>query len=428
MDDVKPMVPDYFFFAPPITAEHHEPAPLDTVEKALVPTWTTEPLPDRFERKSESSIEGGMTLAASYSEGSIDSLKGALRVRRERSHGVERGSTDDSEAPARTPTFRSSILSDLIASGEGDYGSFNRGTAGDSAAERIDFSRMTIGEIMRRQRLPRGDPNRLFAVGRYQIVPSTMRMAVSTLGIDSERTLTPGLQERIFADFLIDDKRPQVRAYVTGESDNIFAAQLALAREFASVADPRTGRSYYDGIGNNSASIGAGEAAQALRSMRHLYAANRAQGLDPSEAWVGAFQQEPGSGSAAMLGLRRGHRGEAVASLQRMLVDKGFSTRADMETGRGIFGPRTEAGLRAFQAAHGLVESGMVDVRTARALLRPEAMRDEPENEKTDADGVDPEKPAPEGPDPLPYGPLPIPGRRLDGSTGKKGHRRKPTP
>jgi peptidoglycan hydrolase-like protein with peptidoglycan-binding domain len=56
--------------------------------------------------------------------------------------------------------------------------------------------------------------------------------------------------------------------------------------------------------------------------------------------------------------LRRGSRGEAVEQLQAKL-----RLGAD-----GIFGPMTEAAVRAFQRAHGLVPDGIFGPRSWAAL------------------------------------------------------------
>jgi hypothetical protein len=189
-----------------------------------------------------------------------------------------------------------------ISSGEGGYGSYNRGVAGDSRGK-IDFSKMTIGEVMQRQALRRGDPNRLFAVGKYQVIPGTMREAVRSMGIDPNSKLTPELQERIFRDYLIDEKRPQIKSYITGQSGNLGAAQLAAAQEFASVADPRTGRSVYGGTGGNRASISAQKMGGAMEAERAQYQKNLAAGMSPDEAWLalsGTQQAASGSGFAAV--------------------------------------------------------------------------------------------------------------------------------
>ncbi len=69
---------------------------------------------------------------------------------------------------------------------------------------------------------------------------------------------------------------------------------------------------------------------------------------------------------AAALGrstLRRGSRGPAVRILQRWLAALGAPISAD-----GVFGPATEAALRAFQRQRGRAATGRVDPATATAL------------------------------------------------------------
>lgn len=66
--------------------------------------------------------------------------------------------------------------------------------------------------------------------------------------------------------------------------------------------------------------------------------------------------------------LRLGDQGEAAAQLQRALTEAGFPASAD-----GVFGPRTEAALRAFQQARGLAVDGVAGAATWAALERAEA-------------------------------------------------------
>lgn len=61
--------------------------------------------------------------------------------------------------------------------------------------------------------------------------------------------------------------------------------------------------------------------------------------------------------------LQRGDRGEAVADLQRLLVERGAAIAID-----GMFGPATERALRAFQTANRLVATGVADVSTMKIL------------------------------------------------------------
>ena len=62
--------------------------------------------------------------------------------------------------------------------------------------------------------------------------------------------------------------------------------------------------------------------------------------------------------------LGNGNAGPLVASLQRQLSDAGYPVEPD-----GIFGPKTEAAVRAFQTAHGLQIDGIVGPETSGRLL-----------------------------------------------------------
>lgn len=279
-------------------------------------------------------------------------------------------------------------LGTLISSGEGGYGSYNRGRAGDANGAQIDFSQMTVGEVMRRQDLPKGDPDRLFAVGKYQMIPGTFEEAVNTLGIDRNAKLTPQLQERMFADYLVDEKRPQVKAYITGETSGpqgLQSAQLALAREFASVADPRTGRSVYDGdSAGNSASITAAQVGTALDQMRGQYQQNVKNGMSPDEAYralsgdptqTQGGQNQGGqtprgqSGSTSDTLLLKEERGEGVKGLQEALNKAGIrDAQGQPLPTTGYFGDKTEEAVRKYQEQKGLEVDGKAGKDTLTAL------------------------------------------------------------
>lgn len=66
------------------------------------------------------------------------------------------------------------------------------------------------------------------------------------------------------------------------------------------------------------------------------------------------------------MALRRGDRGAPVFDLQRRLEALGYPPGPI----DGIFGPRTEAAVRAFQRDAGMVPDGIVGPRTRRALAR----------------------------------------------------------
>lgn len=71
--------------------------------------------------------------------------------------------------------------------------------------------------------------------------------------------------------------------------------------------------------------------------------------------------------------LQRGSRGAEVERLQNDLIDLGFMTNAQKATGAGIFGPQTEAALKAFQRSAKLEPTGVLTSETTRAMRDIEA-------------------------------------------------------
>lgn len=68
-------------------------------------------------------------------------------------------------------------------------------------------------------------------------------------------------------------------------------------------------------------------------------------------------------------GVRRGSANRAVVTgLQDRLVALNYMTPADAATGPGLFGPRTENALKAFQRANGIEPSGVLDAATYNKL------------------------------------------------------------
>ncbi|UZB30233.1 XVIPCD domain-containing protein [Xanthomonas phaseoli] len=285
----------------------------------------------------------------------------------------------------------SSPLADLIQRGESgrdNYNAYNRGTyVGADGREHIrgstgplDFSGMTVGEVMDSQALPRGDEDRLFAVGRYQVIPSTMKDAVNKLCLERSQEFTPELQDQVFSDYLITHKKSAVRNYITDASgSSLNSAQKALAQEWASIADPGTGKSYYDKPGgSNHASITSAETEQALNTMRQSYRSAIESGVPPEQAWEQINSQPAKQLSAPQHAnrntshdgkLERGERGDQVKQLQGQLAQldavgrDGKPLHAD-----GDFGANTKYAVEQFQHAHGLHVDGVVGQKTRAAL------------------------------------------------------------
>ncbi len=121
-----------------------------------------------------------------------------------------------------------------------------------------------------------------------------------------------------------------------------------------------------------------------------LWAANRDQISNPNLIYPGMVLRLPGTGAApapvapaptpdvppaphtdepaGFEPLERGHRGPAVLTLQQRLVALRYMTQTELNTGPGIFGPRTESAVRRFQQANGLALTGRLDAATHEAL------------------------------------------------------------
>ncbi|MCW3522138.1 mannosyl-glycoprotein endo-beta-N-acetylglucosamidase [Burkholderia cenocepacia] len=173
---------------------------------------------------------------------------------------------DDGGLAGRLGQLADTAFGKLIARGEGDYNSVNRGARGGYRAGTENLEGMTLAQVMAAQRA--GQFN---AAGRYQIIGSTLAEAARGLRLNGSEMFDRKLQDRIFEQYLVRNKRRAIADYVEGRSDDLRGALRAASREWASVADPDTGRSYYAGKGNNRASITAAEMAAALRNTRATY-------------------------------------------------------------------------------------------------------------------------------------------------------------
>lgn len=191
-------------------------------------------------------------------------------------------------------------LYDLMHQGESGvpgYNAYNRGTHWDAQKHRnvivgadhpIDFSKLTLGQVMDMQALPARDSDRLFAVGKYQITPDTMKDAVRKLHLDRNEPFSTQMQDQIFSEYLIKDRRTPVRDYLMGkEGATLQSAQHSLAQEWASFPDPaKNGASYYSKDGVNKAHISLDQSANALKEMRASYKVAIDQGKSPGDAWA----------------------------------------------------------------------------------------------------------------------------------------------
>lgn len=101
--------------------------------------------------------------------------------------------------------------------------------------------------------------SRVFAGGRYQVIPSTLNEAIMAGYVSTRDNYGVETQERVM-DYLIEKKRPQISKFING-SGKIDDALLALAQEWASMPSPvktkngNIGDSYYGGANKSGATL-----------------------------------------------------------------------------------------------------------------------------------------------------------------------------
>jgi hypothetical protein len=149
-------------------------------------------------------------------------------------------------------------LAALISSGEGGFNSVNYGTTG--SGRQIKLTSMSIGQVERMQ-----SAGQVFAVGFAQWIPGNLTKARMAAGLPPGAPMSPANQQKMFWAYVLNsDKRPALRDYLAGRSNNLNAAHRALADEWAAVQGP-SGRGSYDGdSAGNMASLGAAKIRQAL--------------------------------------------------------------------------------------------------------------------------------------------------------------------
>jgi hypothetical protein len=196
------------------------------------------------------------------------------------------GNLPTSALPLPTLDATQRKLLDFISSGEGKYDASNNGTkkSGTQGPWFVNsigttswvaymnvtetktnqdqklLSTLTIGEIKAFQGwntneadslknhtfAPRPDATRtLFAVGRYQIIPSTMLHVLRDTGYDDSVVFAKEIQDQMGLTLIYGTKKKNLRKYLKGSSAvTLRAACLAIAQEWASFPDPNK---YYDG-------------------------------------------------------------------------------------------------------------------------------------------------------------------------------------
>ena len=186
--------------------------------------------------------------------------------------------------PSKASTPEDAALFDMIAKKEsrGSYNAANviwypSGKGGGAFKLSSDFNakfegksltELTFAEVKKAQqtyfrtRYPKTKPqNSYFAMGKYQVIPATMRTITKGLKFSDDDLYSQENQDKII-EYLIyaGQKRPKLSKYLLGSNSvTLDEAQIELAQEFSSIPKPN-GNSYY---GNEKA----GHDPQAVRTI-----------------------------------------------------------------------------------------------------------------------------------------------------------------
>lgn len=141
------------------------------------------------------------------------------------------------------------LLFEALSVGEsnGDYNAYNTGTKNGNSTMRSCYSNkpncrvpttMTVGEILSSSSLPSTNINRIFAVGRYQIITKTLTDAVNRGAISRNTVFTPAAQDSLIDGYFLKHKRPTLGKFVKGGNVSVDQAQLQMGMEWAAIGIP----------------------------------------------------------------------------------------------------------------------------------------------------------------------------------------------
>jgi hypothetical protein len=150
-------------------------------------------------------------------------------------------------------------LRDLIASAEAGHAGYDAVQSGAHRPPPRRPTAMTLREIFA---WIEATPGQHHAIGRYQIIPATLRRLVARAGLSPDTRYGERVQDRL-ADLLMDDAG--LGAMQRGEISRE-AFQLNLAKVWAGLPTP-SGRSYYHGLAGNRAVISYDTYSDAVRAI-----------------------------------------------------------------------------------------------------------------------------------------------------------------
>ena len=124
-------------------------------------------------------------------------------------------------------------MTSSIMKGEsgGNYGIYNGSNGGKGGT--LNNANTSVDQIISAQ-----NNKQMHAFGAYQIIGDTMKAAKAKLGLKGDEKMTAALQDKIYQEYLIKQKRPAIFNYITGKASNLNTAVLAGAMEWASIGVP----------------------------------------------------------------------------------------------------------------------------------------------------------------------------------------------
>ncbi len=147
------------------------------------------------------------------------------------------------------------------------------------APSKAPLTDMTLQEVLDYQtQMTKSKKYPSNAVGKYQIIQSTLKEGIKTLKLNLNDKFDEKTQDRLYEEWLIGEKRKAIRDYISGKSNDLNAAMIEMAKEFASFPVPKdmqgnsqfvkAGQSYYAGDGVNQAHVSIEQSANALMEER----------------------------------------------------------------------------------------------------------------------------------------------------------------
>ena len=144
------------------------------------------------------------------------------------------------------------------------------------------LSQYTIGDVRSFQSRSRDNVGQLWATGRYQIIPDTLKGLISKAGLSESDPYNEVNQDKLAMQLLMN--RSNIRKYLKGEvpdtQQNVEAAALSMAQIWSSIGVPyamqgnkrrvEKNESYYSG-GGDKATVKTEDVQKALRELRNSY-------------------------------------------------------------------------------------------------------------------------------------------------------------